>query len=49
MVREIVKDTEKLSEKCITVTSKHKAEVLELILDIGCGRGYLQRPQQPQS
>ena len=34
MVREIVKDTKKLSEKCITATSEHKTEVLELILDM---------------
>ena len=34
MVREIVKDTEKLSEKCKTVTPKQKAELTELILDM---------------
>lgn len=34
MVREIVKDTEKLSEKCKTVTPKHKAELTKLILDM---------------
>lgn len=34
MVREIVKDTEKLSEKCKTVTPKQKTELAELIQDM---------------
>ena len=34
MIREIVKDTEKLSEKCKTVTPKQKDELAELIQDM---------------
>ena len=38
MAREIVKDTEKLSEKCKTVTLKQKAELTETVKTTSSGQ-----------